>query len=74
MCSRILYTTHLNHKNGSAGIHLNNVRFEREKGKKERYKIRNRGVKIYGRNIQYKKTGYNVIQVFHREIFKENNK
>lgn len=33
VCSRILYTTHLNHKNGSAGTHLNT--YAKFKGEKE---------------------------------------
>lgn len=37
VCNGILYTTHLNRRNGSAGIHLNTYeRFQREKGKKRK--------------------------------------
>lgn len=37
VCNRLLYTTCLNHKNGSIGIHLNTyTRFKREKGKKRK--------------------------------------
>lgn len=38
VCNRILYTTHLSHKNGRADTHLNTyVRFKRGKGKKGKY-------------------------------------
>lgn len=50
VCSRILYTTHLNHKNGSAGTHLNTyAKFKGEK--EERYETEELNVRI----VQQKK-------------------